>query len=245
MTPTENPRWCPPNSETSFHQRFLSTAKCLRLKGAHLGEELERLWSLVELIWFIQEHWMKWRRGEEETIKQRSLCFKSWHHFQPLWSRSPASVPKHARDREGFSGGNQDPESPRGFSDPVSPRGFSASWSWGRTSPDSQERRRWHKMAECGHFVPLASCPPNLAGMEKYKPNRPKKDLKIKSRISQKQRGRFSITPQHYGDPQCQFEPLIRPPARNPRTQKAENRPKTHLGHTLRHGKAIKKHLPN
>lgn len=158
MTPAENPRWCPPNFEASSRQRFLSTAECLCLKGARLEEELERLRSFEELIWFIKEHWMKWRRGEEETIKQQSLCFKSWHRFQPLWSRDPVLVPKRAGDREGFSVGNRDPESPRGFS---------ASWSWGRTGPDSLEQRRWHKMAECGHFVPLASCPPNLAGMEK------------------------------------------------------------------------------
>lgn len=60
--------------------------------------------------------------------------------------------------------------------DPESPRGFSGSWSWGRTGPESLERRRWHKMAECGHFVPLASCPPNLAEMEKQKTKQTKKN---------------------------------------------------------------------
>lgn len=110
MTPAEKPRWCPPNLETSLHQRFLITAKRLHLKGAHLGEELERLWSLEELIWFIKEHWMKWRRGEEETIKQQSLCFKSWHHFQPLWSRGPAES---CQGQGGLLSGKSGPWVPR------------------------------------------------------------------------------------------------------------------------------------
>lgn len=240
MTPAEKPRWCPPNLETSLHQRFLSTAKRLHLKGAHLGEELERLWSLEELIWFIKEHWMKWRRGEEETIKQQSLCFKSWHHFQPLWSRGPAES---CQGQGGLLSGKSGPWVPRRIFRAWESKRIFSLLELGQNRPRlpgsaalAQNGRVW---PFC--FLGFVSSQPGWDG--KIKTKQTPKNLKIKPKISQKKRGRFSIIPQHCGDPQRQFEPLIQRPARNPLTQKAENRPKTHLGHTLCHGKAIKNYI--